>query len=125
MKRTALVVGLLILLLWLPAGSCAYSRWRDGERIQEAVVWEAHAVNLAVGGEELPTSPDPWGTPYAVFRLEGEKYEPEAFTWGGQTVRPAGGVSPYPLVVQVISAGPDRVFGTEDDIRSWDRFPPE
>lgn len=61
---------------------------------------------------------DPWGTPYAVFgRYDGGDFRPPSFTWQGSSV------SPRPTLGfnQVFSAGPDRVFGTADDIWSGER----
>ena len=61
---------------------------------------------------------DHWGTPFAVFlcRELGE-FDGELVI-SGQTVRPVQGAGPY-LSHQVISAGPDREFGTSDDFVSW------
>lgn len=125
MRRWAIVLIVLLSLVWAGAGSCAWSRWREADREQECFRWEAWMVNCVVNGDPIPADPDPWGTPYAVFVMKDGRYAPESFSWGGQTVRPDSSPRPYPLPVQVISAGPDRVFGTPDDIHSWDKFPPE
>ena len=111
------------------ARSCAtgrgpVSRLTTGDRAA-AVEWMAFIVNRTIQGEPVPDRPDPWGTPYAVFVLRGEKYEPGVFESDGQQVTPAENVRRYPPAVQVISAGPDRVFGTADDLHSWDKFTAE
>jgi hypothetical protein len=75
-----------------------------------------------VGGRAV----DLWGTPYAVFLCDPATgdYPDVPFAWAGQEVRPArhpDGRPVNPWGFQIRSAGPDRRFGTADDVTSWDQ----
>lgn len=68
---------------------------------------------------------DRWGTPYAIFfaAVDGTEwsYPPQTITIAGQSVSPdySARVGAYPPMHQIISAGPDRKFGTWDDMVNW------
>lgn len=70
------------------------------------------------GGQLL----DDWGTPYAIFLCdEPGEFADRPISINGREVRPVQGIRPL-LMHQIISAGPDREFGTEDDIGSWQAY---
>jgi hypothetical protein len=66
---------------------------------------------------------DSWGTPYAIFLCDSEpgKFTDTEAEVAGQTVRPEQGIGKE--WNQIISAGPDRTFGTRDDLGSWQTEP--